>query len=133
MLNNKGLKKSVIKKRKHTKKNTKVRKSRKKRTSQKNTKKLSRHNKKQKNKKQKNKKKKSVETTLINGGGCGCGASGTTSPFKNYMSDLRNSLSLNNLGGGGYTVSPDNSINGVNPIIKEYDDNNPPILGSAFN
>jgi len=128
MVNNKGLKKSVSKKTKHTKKNPKVRKSRKRRTLQKKTKKKIRHN-----KKQKNKKKKSIQTTLINGGSCGCSASGTSSSFKNYMSDLRNSLSLNNLGGGGYTVSPDNSINGVNPIIKEYDNNNPPILGSVFN
>ena len=133
MVNSKGLKKSIIKKTKHSKKNPKGRKSRKKRTSQKKTKKLSRHNKKQKNKKQKNKKKKSIQTTLINGGGCGCSASGTSSSFKNYMSDLRNSLSLNNLGGGGYSVSLKNPINKSNTVIKEYDNNNPPILGSVFN
>ena len=49
------------------------------------------------------------------------------------MSDLRNSLSLNNLGGGGYSVLPDNTVNGYKSVIKEYDDNNPPILRSVFN
>ena len=129
MSNNKGLKK--MKKIKHTKTNPKTRKSKRKRSSQKKTKKLSRRNMKQKNKKRKS---KSKQTTLINGGGgCGCGASGTTSSFKNYMNELRNSLDINNLGGGGYTVSPYDTINGHKTTIKEYDDNKPPIIRSVFN
>jgi len=129
MNNNKSLKK-MNKKIKHTKINSKTRKSKKKRNSRKKTKKLSRRTMKQKNRKQKSKVK---QTTLINGGGCGCSASGTTSTFKNYMSELRNSLDINNLGGGGYSVLPSDTINGHKTTIKQYDDNKPPIIKSVFN
>ena len=131
MVNNKGLKKSVRKIKKHTKTKPKVRKSKKHRTRQKKTKKK-KYSKTYKNKKEKNS-NKLKQSTLINGGGCGCSESGVSSPFKNYIGDLRNSLSLNKLSGGGYSVIPDKPINGYKADIQAYDDNNPPILRSTFN
>jgi hypothetical protein len=65
--------------------------------SRKLTKKLSRH------KKQKRIRKQTKNTKLIDGGGCGCGVSGSSNTFKSYMSDLKSSLNINDkLKGGGY-------------------------------
>ena len=115
-------KKNINKKTQHTKKNKKVHKS-KKRNTQKKTKKITKRNKKRKS--------KQTKSTLINGGSnCNCGPSSSSNSFKNYMSDLRSSLSLDNLSGGGYSVLPDDSINGYKAVIKEYDDNNPPLLSN---
>jgi hypothetical protein len=125
-MNNTHVKK-MNKTNKHSKTNRKTRKTRK--HKQKKTKKITRSNTKQNRKK----KKKSKNTTLINGGSsCDCGSSNTISSFKNYMSNLRDSLKINNLGGSGYSVLPDTSIKGHKTIIKEYDDNNPPIIERAI-
>jgi len=120
MVNKKSVKKHVNKKSKHTKRNPRVRKSKKQRSSRKKTKKLTKRNKKRKS--------KPKQTTLMNGGGCGCSTPGTSNSFRNYMSNLTNSLSINKLGGGGYSVMPDNTIKGFKTTIREYDDNNPPVL-----
>jgi hypothetical protein len=123
--NNKSMN-TLKKKVKYTKRKVKLRKSKKQHSSHKKTKKLTRRNKKQKKRKQKS---ESYKTSLINGGGgCGCGSNGSSSSFGNYVSNLRNTLSLNNKKGGGYSVLSDKTINQYKTVIQEYDDNNPPIL-----
>lgn len=124
-MTNKTIKK-MNKKGKYSKTNPKTRKSKK--HKQKKTKKISRKNMKKNRKKRSNSKK----TTLINGGSnCGCGSSSSNS-FKNYMNDLRESLKINNLRGGGYSVLPDESIKGHKTVIKAYDDNNPPVFSGSI-
>ena len=47
--------------------------------------------------------------------------------FKNYMSELKTSLNYSKINGGGYSVTPDNTVGNL-PVIKAYDDHNPPRL-----
>jgi hypothetical protein len=74
-------------------------------------------------------KSKSKHTQLMDGGGCGCSSNSSSSSFKNYMSDLKNTLNIDGkIRGGGYSVLPNKSILGYKPTIKSYDDINPPLL-----
>ena len=108
-----------------TKRSRKLTKKNKRYKSKSNPKSKSKSNPKSKSKS----KSKSKHTQLMDGGGCGCSSNSSSSSFKNYMSDLKNTLNIDGkIRGGGYSVLPNKSILGYKPTIKSYDDINPPLL-----
>lgn len=84
------------------------------------SKKLNRKQLKNKSSKRKSKKKQS-------GGFKKCEECDLSNSFKDYVDELRDSLNISKFTGGGYSVTPDMMVGNL-PVIKQYDDNNPPSL-----
>lgn len=83
-------------------------------------------NKRKKSKQQSKTTKKTTKRKNKKGGFRKCSDCDLSNSFRNYMDELKSSLDFD-LKGGGYSVSPDNSVGNL-PVINQYDDNNPPVL-----